>query len=217
MSSSGILSIDDRQLYGVNIRRLMARLDMTLADLVAASGLDERTLRSLIRETTRPHARTLRKLADGLGVDVDELFRNPLDFPVGPLSGGESALDRAAFDRATNPAVARAIRDRPDMFAGWTTAEYEELFSLMAVGGELTDEGALAAARSMNRRREVITRATVVLESVEGDLLRDVIDLLYRRVTVSPETGSPETGSPGHESHETMSPDKVSPDKVSPE
>jgi len=164
-------TFDCATLHGANVRRLMARLDMTLQDVVEATGLDERTVRSIVQEGSRPHARTLHKLAQGLGVSTDELFQDPY------RAGGNS------FDAATNPVVSEVIQQHPELFTDWNDAEFAELFSRMAVGGELTEAGALAAAESMNARREVLFQAAVILESSEGDLLREMIALLYRRVT----------------------------------
>jgi transcriptional regulator with XRE-family HTH domain len=163
-----------RPLHGVNLRRIMARLNMTLVDVVAATGVDERTIRSVLRGAGRPQAKTLHKLARGLGVDSDELFAD---------AGGR----QAAFDRHSNPAVAEAIDSHPQLFANWTAADFDELFSRVAVGGELTEEGAVAAAEEMNRRRQVLTQAALVLETAEADLLREFIAMLYRRVTVAPQ------------------------------
>ncbi len=163
-----------RLLPGANIRRLMARLDMTLQDVVAATGLDERTLRSMMHGTTRPHARTLHKLAHGLGVATDELFQDP-------FSGGLNG--QAAFDRATNPLVAEVIDENPEIFADWQNADFDELFSRMGVGGELTEEGTLAAAMAMNARRELQYQVSVIMETREADLLREFVEMLFRRVT----------------------------------
>jgi transcriptional regulator with XRE-family HTH domain len=162
---------DLRTLHGANIRRLMARLDMTLQQVVEATGLDERTVRSMSQGDTRPHARTLYKLAEGLGIDTDELFQDP--FGVGNVE----------FDRATNPQVTQVIERHPEIFADWTDAEFAELYSRVAVGGELTEEGALAAAISMNARREVLYQASVILETAEADILREFIGMMFRRVT----------------------------------
>lgn len=68
-----------------NLRRIMARDGMTFEQVVAATELDERTLRSLARGVTHPHARTLHKLAQGLGVSIDELFQ-----PVARMCRGSS-------------------------------------------------------------------------------------------------------------------------------
>lgn len=162
---------DCRVLHGANIRRLMARLDMTLQQVVDATGLDERTLRSMAHGDTRPHARTLHKLAEGLGIDTDELFQDPL------LSG------QLAFDKATNPQVGEVIESHPEVFTDWSEAEFAELYSRMAVGGELTEAGALAAATAMNARRELLYQVSVILETGEAEVLREFIGILFRRVT----------------------------------
>lgn len=158
-------------LHGANVRRLMARLDMTLQNVVDATGLDERTLRSLIQGDTRPHARTLHKLAEGLGVSIDELFHDL--FATGQIE----------FDKATNPAVATVIDANPELFSNWNEADFAELYSRVAVGGELTEEGALAAAIAMNAKRELLYQASVILETTEADLLREFVGMLFRRVT----------------------------------
>lgn len=161
-------------LFGANLRRLMARFDMTFADVVEATGLDERTLRSLLRDQTRPHARTIHKLAAGLGISTDELFRAPA-----------RAAEQAAFNRATNPTAAATIKKHPEVFAGWTAEQFDELFSHRGVGGELTEEGTLALAQSMNERRELLNQAALLLETDQADLLRGFIEMLYERARVN--------------------------------
>jgi transcriptional regulator with XRE-family HTH domain len=163
----------DRQLPGANLRRAMARLNMTLADVVAATGVDERTVRGVLRGARRTQAKTLHKLARGLGIEADELLV-------------DATARQAAFDRLASPAAAQAIEDHPALFANWTAADFEELFSRVAVGGELTEAGSVAAAKEMNGRRQILNQAAVVLESAEGDLLRQFIDMLFRRVTTPP-------------------------------
>jgi len=162
---------DSAALHGANVRRLMARFDMTLEDVVDATGLDERTVRSILQEVSRPHARTLHKLAEGLGVSTDELFRDPY------------RAGQGAFDVATNPRVAEAIHDHPALFKNWRDEDFAELYSRVAVGGELTAEGAVTAAQEMNARRELLYQASVIMESGEGDLLREFIGMLYRRIS----------------------------------
>lgn len=149
----------------------MVRQGLTLLEVVAATELDERTIRSLLRGTTRPHARTLHKLAAGLGIDADELFV-------------DLAEEATRFDSRANPAAARIVRRRPELFDGWAPSDFEEFFSRVAVGGELTEEGALAYAAATNRRRQLMTQVAVILESAEAEHLSEFIDLLYRRVTL---------------------------------
>jgi len=154
-----------------NLRRLMATDGLTYDDVVAATGLDERTIRGLIRCANNPHARTLNKLAAGLGVPVDELFR-----PIAP-----SAALR--FDRATNGLVEEVVTQRPEVFAGWAEGDFNELYSRFGTGGALSEPGIVAAAEAMNAKRAVLTQISVILESDESTLLAEFVDMLYRRVT----------------------------------
>ncbi len=165
-----------RMLPAANVRRLMAAMNMTQSQVAEATGLDGRTLRSILQGDSQPHSRTLHKLADGLGVSVDELFQQ---------SGlvGNGALTASSFDRATNPTAVETVEAHPELFRDWTVAEFNELFSRMAVGGELTEAGTLAAARKMNERRELMHKVAVILESSEADVMREFIQLMYRRAT----------------------------------
>ena len=63
--------------FASNLRRLMARSGVTLEQVVEASGLSERTVKGVLGGKSKPHARTLHRLAAGLGVSADELFQNP--------------------------------------------------------------------------------------------------------------------------------------------
>ncbi len=103
---------------------------------------------------------------------VDELFQNP------------ALLAHRLFDQQCNPAVDELIAAEPDLFGDWSLAEFDELYSRFGTGGQLTGEGVRAAVAGMNRRRELLARATLLLESSQGDLLSAVIEVLYQRVAV---------------------------------
>jgi transcriptional regulator with XRE-family HTH domain len=153
----------------------MAREGLTFGDVVSATGLDERTIRGLVRGTNNPHARTLHKFAAGLGLAIDELFQ-----PVG-------RSPRQAFDRATNPIVGSVIesvaRQNGDLFAAWSDADFDELYSQFGAGGALNEAGVVTAAETINAKRALLRKVTVILESSESELLADFVKLLYRRVT----------------------------------
>lgn len=176
MPQSSTLPADLRTLHGANVQRLMALLNMTQSQVVEATGLDERTVRSMLQGATRPHARTLHKLADGLGVSTDELFQDP-------YQAADSQLGAPTFDRATNPIAAAVVDAHPELFEHWTATEFNELFSRMAVGGELTEAGTMTVVREMNERRELMYQVAVVLESSEADMMRDFVKLMFRRAT----------------------------------
>jgi transcriptional regulator with XRE-family HTH domain len=158
--------------FAHNVRRLMARNGMTLRELVGASGLHERTVKAALGGSGKPHARTLHRLANGLGVSTDELFQTP------------SALTHRVFDRQTNPAVQEVVERRPELFTDWTAADFEELYSHFGTGGALSAEGATRVVLAMNKKRSVHRKVALLLESGEADVLVGLVDLLYQKIAV---------------------------------
>ncbi len=160
--------------FGTNLKRLMARFGLTIDEVVEQTGLDERTVKGVLGGSIRrPHARTLHRLAVGLGVPADELFQNP------------SVLAHRLFDRQTNPVVDEVAANYPGLFEGWGADDFDELYSHFGAGGELTAEGARRTVEGMNRRRDLHRKVAVVLESHEAGLLEEMIDVLYRRIVIA--------------------------------
>jgi hypothetical protein len=71
------------------------------------------------------------------------------------------------------------------VFADWSEADFDELYSRFGTGGQLNEAGVLAEAEAMNATRAVWRQVSVIMESSEADLLAEFIELLYRRVTVA--------------------------------
>jgi transcriptional regulator with XRE-family HTH domain len=156
-----------------NLLRLMAARGLTMSGVAGQTGLHVRTVRGILRGDKKPHARTLHRLAEGLGVPVDEFFVDP------------AQLLYRRFDRQTNPVVAEVIEDNKELFRGWTEADFDELHSRVGTGGALTAEGALAAARQMNRRRELHGKLDLLLESSQAEVAAAILNVLYEKVVVS--------------------------------
>lgn len=169
------------QVVANNVRRLMAKHGITYDQVVEACGLDHRTVRGIARGEKRPHAKTLHRLAEGLGVTPDELFVDAASISQAAAHSGLSS----EFDEATNPAVSRVVETHAELFQGWSSADYAELFSRFGKGGELTEQGAMEAAHALNHKRRLLARARVVLESSDGELLAEMIEMLYKRVQVT--------------------------------
>jgi transcriptional regulator with XRE-family HTH domain len=158
--------------HAANLRRLMARSGLTLQEVVVRTGLHENTIKAILADTHKPQARTLNRLAAGLGVHVDELFQDP------------SLLIHRAFERQANPLVEEVMASHHELFAGWAEADFDELYSRFGVGGALTLEGAVDAVQAMNRKRAVHQKVDLLLESTESELLASLVELLYQRVVV---------------------------------
>lgn len=156
-----------------NLRRIMVREGWSIADIVERTGLDTRTIRSLLGGgDVRPHSRTLHQLTRGLGIDADELFQNP------------SLLARRMFDRRTNPVVDVVVREEPHLFDGWTLDDFDDLYSRFGTGGEMTLDGARAAVDVINLRRTTLGKVALLLETGQAELLVKMIDVLYEQVVV---------------------------------
>jgi transcriptional regulator with XRE-family HTH domain len=144
-------------------------------ELARRAGVSRTTLFYLRRGTTRrPRASTLSRIARALDID-----------PVGLVQpGSTSASDadserRRQFDRRTNPLVAVVCGERPELFAGWSEADWDELYSQFGTGGALTEEGVALAAAEMNRRRETVRRLQVVLETHLAEVAERLVETLF--------------------------------------
>jgi transcriptional regulator with XRE-family HTH domain len=156
-----------------NLLRLMAARGLTMCRVAEQTGLHIRTVRGVLRGNQNPHARTIHRLAEGLGVAVDEFFVDP------------AQLVYRRFDRQTNPLVAGVIEDHKELFHGWTETDFDELHSRVGTGGALTVEGALAAVRQMNQKRDLHAKLDLLLESSQAEVAAGILNVLYEKVVVS--------------------------------
>lgn len=157
-----------------NLRRLLARRNLTLDDVVRRTGLDPQTIEALLNATAPPpSARTLHQLAAGLGVALRELLPRT------------TTAQRRGFDRRTNPIVDVVVRERPHLFDGWMPHDFDDLYSRFGTGGELNVDGALTVVAEINRRRRVLAQAIVVLETAESERLAEFVARLYGEVVLA--------------------------------
>ena len=159
-----------------NVLRLMAARGLSLCRLAEQTGLHVRTIRALLRGGHRPHARTLGRLAEGLGVPVDELFVDP------------ARLIYRRCDRRTNPVIAEVLKDRPELFDGWTESDFDELHGLIGDGRPHAIEEAIVSVQRMNRRRDLHQKLDLVLESSHAEVGGKILDALYESAIVPAES-----------------------------
>ena len=84
----------DAAVIATNLRRLMARHGLTFVDVVEATGLDERTIRGVVRGANHPHARTLHKLAQRPGRRDRRAVPPAGRFSVAPVRSGHQHAGR---------------------------------------------------------------------------------------------------------------------------
>lgn len=166
--------MDAPQATQENLKRLLASAGMSIEQLSAASSVDRRTIRGILQGRRQPHAQTLARLTAALGVPADELFVDP------------ARLLCRRFDRQTNPAVEEAVADEPALFVDWTEADFDELHSHMGAGGPLTRDGVLAQAERINRKRDLVGKLALLLETSHAETVAGIIEVLYRQAVVTP-------------------------------
>ena len=162
---------------GKNLLRLMASARLSLGEVAERTGVDPRTIRGITNGGHNPRPRTLRRLADGLGVSVDEFFVDP------------ARLLYRRFDRQTNPLVEEVLQDHRELFEGWREADFDELHSRVGAGGALTCAGALAAVKRMNRKRDLHDKLDVLLESNHAQTIGGILDLMYGQAVENKDEG----------------------------
>ncbi len=154
-----------------NLRRLLTQLGWTLDEVAERSGLDRRTIRGILEEDPPPP--------------------RPDPAPAGPgarrrqqraVSRPRSQLLYRHFDRQTNPVVTEVVQERPELFAGWTEADFDELHSRVGTGGPLTAEGTATAAAAMNRNRSLHEKLALLLETGQAELIRAIVETMYDQV-----------------------------------
>jgi transcriptional regulator with XRE-family HTH domain len=156
-----------------NLLRLMAAGGWSVSHVAERTGLAERTIRGILGNRHKPHIRTLHRLAQGLGVNVEEFFVDP------------AQLLYRRFDRHTNPLVAEIIESHRELFDGWTEAEFDELHSRVGAGGALSIEGALDCVHQMNLKRELHDKLDLLLESSQAEVAAGILNVLYEKVVIA--------------------------------
>ena len=157
---------------GDNLSRLMAAAGLSMRQLAERTGLDERTIRGILGGGKKPHARTLNRLAEGLGICADEFFVDP------------ARLLYRRFDRQTNPVIEQIMETDRELFAGWSESDFDELHSRMGAGGGLTLQGARTAIRQMNRKHELHEKLDLLLESSQAEAISGIVELLHDQIVI---------------------------------
>ncbi|MBX3443985.1 MAG: helix-turn-helix transcriptional regulator [Planctomyces sp.] len=178
----------DSRMLAARVRMERMRLGMDAGELATRAGLGRTTLYHLEKgHTRRVSPSTIKALADALSISVDELLSAPAAQRTPALASPPPAprrplSDASRFDRATNPAVADVVRERPVVFTNWSDDDWDELYSQFGVGGQLTPLGVLSAAEAINQKRDVIRQLHIVLDTHLKDVAREFIGTLYRMV-----------------------------------
>lgn len=175
------------QRIAAHIRTECLRRGWDSGTLAQRAGISRTTLYQLERgRIARPRRSTLSKIAHALELAPEELLGSMT--PDSPADSPEFHSDADAareFDRRTNPVVTEVCIDRPELFRGWSAAEWDELYSCFGTGGQLTRAGVVETAQAVNRKRETQRQLEVVLETHLADVAARMVETLYHMVQPS--------------------------------
>ncbi|MBN1393737.1 MAG: helix-turn-helix transcriptional regulator [Pirellulales bacterium] len=152
-----------------NLQRLMAAGGLSMRRVVEQTGLNARTVRGILHGGQKPRARTLHRLAHGLGVDVDEFFVDP------------SQLLYRRFDRRKNPVVSEVIEKRRDLFRNWSEADFDKLHNHLDGEKTPTVDETLDAVNRINSARLLHERLDLLLESPYAEIAAGMIGVLFEK------------------------------------
>lgn len=169
---------------GQRIRSARLKKGWNQLELAAQAHVSRTTLYQLERgRIASPHVTTLHRLAKALAIPVSWLNADELPQEFQPPSNSE--VDPALeFDRQTNPCVDLVSAQFPDLFAEFTRADWDELYSTFGTGGALTEEGVLETAQVIAGKRETLRRVSVLLETHLADPTKAMVDSLFALIEV---------------------------------
>ncbi len=177
----------------VRLRAFRVRKGWNMDRLARAAGVSRTTVYHLERgDISQPRASTLYKLAVALEVAPQELESASATTAAAPESDRPSdagtSEKRLIFDRATNSRIKKAYSASPAVFEDWTDHEWEELYSTFGVGGAPNEHGVLAIAGKINRKREILQKLRVILETHHAEIAAGLVENLFALVEAESES-----------------------------
>lgn len=150
-------------------------------------GINEQTIKRYAKADLINHARK------GVGSkkkfwfrqsDIDS-FRKEL-VEIVDTDGRTDQDSEALVDHETNQVIDDVFARNKKPFRGWVKADWDELYSFHGHGGQLTEDGVLAAAEEINALRDMRTKFEVVARSEHASTLKLFLDSLYSKVRMTP-------------------------------
>lgn len=178
------------------------RRGWTREELARKAGLSRTTLFYFFERsgTQQPRLTTIKRLAETFELDfqqiIDQSFApsnstsessNRLGFQV-PSSFPLSTPFSPGFDRQTNPVVQEVLDESPVLFQEFTSTDWDELYSCMGMGGALTHEGVRDQASRISRKKQLVRKLEVLLETHFSEVTAALLETLFRQIQVSSPT-----------------------------
>jgi len=150
---------------------------MTVRQLAEASGVNKDTISAVERGLRRPHSMTLAKLAEALGVPVDELEAPPKPEPgyelLGRILANTSVLERYMEQPPDEDTWDRALHEHFATAGEGTAFVIRELEQAQADQRPYDRDLAIGLLRAEQARREIRPRLAEFNDAQYGHRHRD--------------------------------------------
>jgi hypothetical protein len=155
-------------------------------DLVRSSNLNRQTVRQILMPDGKRRLRnaTVSACARALGLSNNELQTLSLEQLQERLTCREQAASarRRLFEEATQPELLKWLARQPERANQLSAGEIDELLSIQATGGHLTENGVEHFVARIERKRELIHKIQAIAGTEYLSLLEQFVDVLYRQV-----------------------------------
>ena len=174
------------------------RRGWTREELARKAGLSRTTLFYLERGgTQQPRLSTLKRLAETLELDFQELMEqslaarppadlspslDPRDSPVPARSDLRLSPE---FDRKTNPVIDQVLAESPALFQEFTSSDWEELYDGMRMDEAISAHGVRDQAVRITRKKQLIRKLEVLLQTHFSEITAALLETLYQQIQAS--------------------------------
>jgi len=177
------------------IARLVQERGWNQDEFARIADLNRLTIRNIFHDQGRKlHNATVQACARALGVSVHDLLTQPLEKLLPrmrvPVPAKESL--RVLYEQATQPELLAWLQNNTERAGRLTSEEIDELLSLQGTGGPLTAFGVAHHVEQIERRRRLIEQVAVIVGTEYGDMLEQLVALLYEKVQPYRDRGVPE-------------------------
>jgi transcriptional regulator with XRE-family HTH domain len=179
----------------LKITKLVEERGWNQEDFAKFSRLNRHTVRQILHAGPQRRLRnaTVSQCAEALGLTVNELRTLPLERLL-PRMHGKPPADEEALNllrkSATLPEFVAWLERNPDRAAEFRADEIEGLLSMQEAGGPMERLGVEQCVENIERRRELLLRVKMILNTEFIDLLEQVVDLVCDKINASKQPGA---------------------------
>jgi transcriptional regulator with XRE-family HTH domain len=187
MSTVGDKGVAD---LAFKITKLVEERGWNQEDFAKFSRLNRHTVRQILHAGPQRRLRnaTVSQCAEALGLTVNELRTLPIERLL-PRMHGKPPADEEALkllhSSATLPELVAWLERNAERASEFRADEISELLAMQEPGGAMERFGVEQCVENVERRRELLLRVKMILNTEFVELLEQVVDLVCDKINAS--------------------------------